>query len=220
MSETGEDREYFAAAEAAFIRRRGTPFLLSPRDFEFLREWRALGVPIEAVEQGIDDAFSRREERGALGRVNSLAYCRDAVLLAWERRSEASIGKGSGRAETEIEAAAILAALEARLEEIASARPELAESLQSARRSLARLGGSSRDAASVEESLARLDKRLAGALYDALGEADRGRIDAEVVAQLARARVRLDDETAEKTARALRRRAVREAVGLPRLTLL
>jgi hypothetical protein len=33
MSETGEDRAYYAAAEAAFIRRRGTPFLLSPRDF-------------------------------------------------------------------------------------------------------------------------------------------------------------------------------------------
>jgi hypothetical protein len=30
----------------------------------------------------------------------------------------------------------------------------------------------------------------------------------------------MDDETAEKTSRALRRRAVREAVGLPRLSLL
>ena len=38
--------------------------------------------------------------------------------------------------------------------------------------------------------------------------------------QLARARVRMDDETAEKTSRALRRRAVREAAGLPRLSLL
>lgn len=220
MSETGEDREYFAAAEAAFIRRRGTPFLLSPRDFEFLREWRALGVPIEAIEQGIDDAFSRREERGAIGRVNSLAYCRDAVLLAWERRSEASIGKGTGRAEPELEAGAVLAGFSARLAEISSARPELAPALESAGRSLARLEASGRDAASVEESLARLDKRLAGAIYDALPLPDRVSIDADVAAQLARARVRLDDETAEKTARALRRRAVREAIGLPRLTLL
>ena len=220
MSETGEDREYFAAAEAAFIRRRGTPFLLSPRDFEFLREWRALGVPIEAIEQGIDDAFSRREERGAIGRVNSLAYCRDAVLLAWERRSEASIGKGTGRAEPELESGAALAGFSARLAEISSGRPELATALESARRSLAKLQASGRDAASVEESLARLDKRLAGAIYDALPEPDRVSIDAEVAAQLARARVRLDDETAEKTGRALRRRAVREAIGLPRLTLL
>ena len=44
MSATGEDRAYYEAAEAAFIRRRGTPFLLSPQDFALLKEWRTLGV--------------------------------------------------------------------------------------------------------------------------------------------------------------------------------
>ncbi|MFY9552054.1 MAG: hypothetical protein WAU32_12950, partial [Thermoanaerobaculia bacterium] len=82
MSETAEDRAYYAAAEAAFIRRRGTPFLLSPTDFALLKEWRALGVPLEAIEAGIDEAFTRREDRRAVGRVNSLSYCRDAVLEA------------------------------------------------------------------------------------------------------------------------------------------
>ena len=219
MSETEADREFFAAAEAAFIRRRGTPFLLSPKDFEFLKEWRALGVPIEAIEQGIDDAFSRREERGAVGRVNSLSYCRDAVLLAWERRSEAVVGRGTGRAVESPPAAAALAAFATRLGEIASARPDLAAPLESARRSLVRLADSDRDPVSVEEALVRLDKRLANAVYDGLNEPERARIDAEVAQQLARARVRMDDETAEKTSRALRRRAVREAAGLPRLSL-
>ena len=220
MSETEADREFYAAAEAAFIRRRGTPFLLSPKDFEFLKEWRALGVPIEAIEQGIDDAFSRREERGAVGRVNSLSYCRDAVLLAWERRSEAMVGRGAGRAVEAPPAAAALAGFATRLSEIAASRPELAEPLESARRSLMRLADSGREPASVEEALVRLDKRLANAVYEALGEPDRARIDADVARQIARARVRMDDETAEKTSRALRRRAVREAAGLPRLSLL
>src|SRR4030095_8918982 len=100
MTETEEDRAYFAAGEAAFIARRGTAFLLSPRDFALLKEWRALGIPIEAVVVGIDDAFSRREERGASGRINSLSYCRDAVLSAWERRAETAVGRGGGRSET------------------------------------------------------------------------------------------------------------------------
>src|ERR1700682_2604255 len=95
MSETEEDRAFFAAAEAAFIRRRGTPFLLSPTDFALLKQWRALGVPLEAVETGIDDAFTRREERSAIGRVNSLSYCRDAVLEAWERRGGTAAGGGA-----------------------------------------------------------------------------------------------------------------------------
>ncbi|MCA1581602.1 MAG: hypothetical protein LC796_09465 [Acidobacteria bacterium] len=220
MSETGEDSGYFAAAEAAFIRRRGTPFLLSPRDFALLAEWRALGVPVEAIEQGIDDAFSRREERGAAGRVNSLSYCRDAVLGAWERRAEAAIGRGTGRTVQEGNPAASLAALAARLTELADARPDLEAPLASAARSVSRLAASGKDPAAAEDALARLDKRLAGSLYDALPEAERGRVDGDVADQLARARVRLDEETAGKTARALRRRAVREALGVPRLSLL
>ncbi len=107
MSETEADRAFYAAGEAAFIRRRGTPFLLSPRDFALLKQWRALGVPIEAVEQGIDEAFSRREERAATGKVNSLSYCRDAVLAAWERRAESAVGRGEGR-EASPDAAAAL----------------------------------------------------------------------------------------------------------------
>src|SRR5262245_65974379 len=119
MSETEADRAFYGAAESAFIRRRGTPFLLSPRDFALLREWRALGVPIEAIEQGIDDAWSRREERGAVGRINSLAYCRDAVLSAWERRAEAAVGKGKGRAEAAPDAAAAIATLADSLDALA-----------------------------------------------------------------------------------------------------
>src|SRR6185503_5612179 len=94
MSETEEDRSYYQAAEAAFIRRRGTPFLLSPKDFALLKQWRALAVPIEAVAQGIEDAFAKREERAARGRVNSLSYCADAVIEAWERRAQAAVGRG------------------------------------------------------------------------------------------------------------------------------
>src|SRR5262245_48928632 len=135
MSETEADREYYAAGEAAFIRRRGTPFLLSPKDFALLKQWRALGVPINAVEQGIDDAFSRREERQATGRVNSLSYCRDAVLSAWERRAESSVGKGEGRQEP-LDAAGTLARLAERLESVGARRADLREPIEAALRSL------------------------------------------------------------------------------------
>lgn len=220
MSETEADREYFAAGEAAFIQRRGTPFLLSPKDFALLKEWRALGVPIEAVERGIEDAFARREERGAVGRINSLTYCRDAVLAAWERRAEASVGLGTGRVEAEPDAAAGLENLIERLGEVSRRRSDLAAPFDSALRSIVRLRESERSAERIEASLVRLDKRLAGALYEALQEAERGRLDADVEALLTRAGVRLDDSAAEKTARALRRRVLRERLDLPRLTLL
>ena len=220
MSATEEDRAYYEAAEAAFIRRRGTPFLLSPKDFALLREWRALGVPIAAIETGIDDAFTRREERGATGRVNSLSYCRDAVLEAWERLSDAVRGKGEAASGGDVDVPMAIEALSERLRESAARRPELAEPLESARASLARLRGSRKTAEEIEASLARLDRRLAKDLHAALPEEERAAVDAEVSRQLGGALVRMDADAADKTTKTLVRRAVRERLDLPRLTLL
>lgn len=220
MSETEEDRAYYAAGEAAFVARRGTPFLLSPRDFALLKEWRAIGVPIEAVEAGIDEAFGRREERGATGRVNSLAYCRDAVLSAWERRAETAVGRGAGRGESPPSAVApTLGRLAERLDAVARAHPELTAKLDSAGRSLARLAKSSREPGEVEASLARLDRRLCNELVEAIGADERARMEARVEEVLARVRVKMDRETEEKTRRALTRRLLREEFDLPRLSL-
>jgi len=220
MSAIGEDRAYFEAAEAAFIRRRGTPFLLSPSDFALLKEWRALGVPLEAVAAGIDEAFTRREERGAVGRVNSLSYCRDAVLEAWERRAETTRGRGRADALPEPDVKERLAILTRSLEECRARRPEAGGPLASALSSLERLGGSGKPAEQVEAALARLDRKLAKELYDALPEGERQELDHEVTVQLAGASARMDSATLEKTTKALRRRTVRERLELPRLSLL
>jgi hypothetical protein len=220
MSETAEDREYFAAAEAAFVRRRGTPFLLSPKDFALLKEWRGLGVPLEAVEAGIDDAFTRREERGATGKVNSLSYCRDAVLEAWERRAETARGKGGARPDETIEVAAMLGRLVEELGAVGARRPDLAAPIDSARRSLARLEASGKSPEEVEGSLAGLDRRLAKGLAEGLPEKERADLDAEAERMLRGAGGRMDPVTLEKTSKALKRRLLRERLGLPRLSLL
>ena len=220
MSETEEDRRYYQAAEAAFIRRRGTPFLLSPRDFALLQQWRALAVPIEAVEQGIDQAFSRREERPARGRVNSLSYCADAVLEAWERRTEMSVGRGGARTGAEPDVARAIAGFQARLADLAGRRPDLAAPIEAAARSLDRLGKSGKRAGDVETSLARLDKRLAQALAETLPAAEGESLSRGVEDSMKRVSAVMEAGAAERTQRALMRRALREHLGLPRLTLL
>ena len=175
MSATAEDRVYYEAVEAAFIRRRGTPFLLSPSDFALLREWRALGVPLEAVEAGIDEAFTRREERKAVGRVNSLSYCRDAVLerLGTARGDLAGQGRPGRRRSTSTREAALEAlALGLEAARGAAARPRrparVGPGLARAAPGVPRNG-----AEEVEGSLARLDRKLAKELYAGLPEAER-----------------------------------------------
>src|SRR5262249_984715 len=116
MNQTAEGRGYYPAAGAAFIGRAAPPSRLSPQDSAPLKVGGALGVPIESIEQGIDEAFSRREERNATGRINSLSYCRDAVLAAWERRAQASVGRGRDQEESGDPQPA-LASMEAKLAE-------------------------------------------------------------------------------------------------------
>jgi hypothetical protein len=219
MSETAADRDFYAAAEAAFIRRRGTPFLLSPKDFTLLKEWRALGIPIEAVEQGIDEAFSRREERAATGRINSLAYCCDAVLAAWERRAQARVGSGEGRSET-AEAGPALDSLVSRLADLASRRPEVSGPVEAARRSITRLASSGKSPAEIELSLARLDRRLAASLLDVVPDLERTAIANEAAHRVAAASGRMEEAAALRTVHALERRLLRERLDLPRLSLL
>ena len=182
MSETAEDRDYYAAAEAAFVRRRGTPFLLSPRDFALLREWRALGVPLEAIDSGIDEAFTRREERGAVGRVNSLSYCRDAVLLAWERRAETSRGKGSrrpggdgsgGRSPLPCAGSRRISRAWRRGGRTSGRRSRLRDARSRSSRARARRRRRSRARSPG------LDRRLAKSLAEALSEAERAEVDSE-----------------------------------------
>jgi hypothetical protein len=113
-----------------------------------------------------------------------------------------------------------LDSLAARLKGLAAERADLAVPLESALRSLERLGQGSRTHEETENSLARLDRRLPNALLDALAPAERDEIAGRVAALLEPARGRMDVETAEKTGRALTRRLLREELRLPRLTLL
>ena len=210
MSETEADRAYYAAGEAAFIRRRGTPFLLSPRDFALLKQWRALGVPIEAVEQGIDDAFSRREERGATGKVNSLSYCRDAVLAAWERRAESAVGRGEGR-EAAPDAAAALARLPERSPPWRSRRPDLGSR---SRRPRARSSGSQAGSASRERSRSRWRASTASSprrsTRRCLAE-ERAALDAGIEKQLSRCATAWTRRRRERTGKGARPAAAARA---------
>lgn len=75
--------EYFSEVEECFQKSRGTPTLLSTLDWALIESWKEAGVPIEAVRIGIDRAFQRLARRPQPYRkVNSLAYCTQAVLEA------------------------------------------------------------------------------------------------------------------------------------------
>jgi hypothetical protein len=84
---------YFTEIEEHYLRRRGTHLLLSTLDWALIETWKNAGVPLEAVLRGVDEAFDKYDQRPSKPKkVNSLAYCSQAVLAATEDMKEAAVG--------------------------------------------------------------------------------------------------------------------------------
>src|ERR1700731_4888477 len=84
---------YFTEIEEHFQRRRGGILLLSTLDWALIETWKSAGVPLEAVLRGVDDSFDKYDRRPSKSKkVNSLAYCSQAVLAAAEDMKEAAVG--------------------------------------------------------------------------------------------------------------------------------
>lgn len=83
---------YFTEIEERYLQRRGGGLLLSTLDWALIETWKDAGIPLEAALRGIDEAFDRYDQRRSKRKINSLAYCSQAVLGAAEDMKEAAIG--------------------------------------------------------------------------------------------------------------------------------
>jgi len=85
---------YFTEIEEHFQKARGTGlFLLSPLDWALIEAWKNSGIPIEAVLRGIDSAFEKWRKRpvqARIHRVNSLAYCAQAIAAETQALANAT----------------------------------------------------------------------------------------------------------------------------------
>ena len=79
---------YCNQIESFFFRWKSRPGDLSPEDFGRVRQWFENGVPIEAVLEGISDAFRSNQKSRSAGieEVNSLGFCEPFVQRAAEWR--------------------------------------------------------------------------------------------------------------------------------------
>jgi hypothetical protein len=93
---------YFTEIEEHFLRRRGGGLLLSTLDWALIETWKDAGIPLEAALRGIDAAFDKYDQRPSkTKKINSLAYCSQAVLAAAEDMKEAAVGAADDRVENE-----------------------------------------------------------------------------------------------------------------------
>jgi len=84
---------YYTEIEEHFCKRRGTLLTVSTLDWALMTTWKEAGIPLEAVLRGIDAAFEKYERRPSkTQKINGLAYCAQAVLMAAEEMKEAAVG--------------------------------------------------------------------------------------------------------------------------------
>jgi hypothetical protein len=187
--------DYFLEIEAHFAHRRGTPFILSAKDWALMRKWAEDGVPLPVVIEAIDSVFEKNETSGRRKVISSLSYCRHAVKELWDARRDLYVGASGVTPE---------ASPEARLDELASG---LGEPFASRVRELAK----ERSVPKIEQALMDIEREM----IDALVTDDVRRELAAAVGDTSK----LDPKIRARTEEANLRRLVREKFNLPRLTL-
>src|SRR5438093_4381590 len=193
--------QYYREIETHFAMRRGTPFILSAKDWALMKKWHDEGVPLPVVIEAIDSVFEKNETSGRRKVISSLSYCRHAVKELWDERRDMYVGGSDVTPESSPET--LLELLAQRIEEpFASRVRELAKE-----RSVPR----------IEERLMEIERDLINALIASAPDEVAG-LRRDVATSLGDTS-KLDPKIRARTEEANLRRLIREKFGLPRLTL-
>ncbi len=207
---------YYRSIEDAFARLRGTPFLLSPRDFALLQRWWAEEVPLAAVLAGLAEVFAKRRERHD-DPVSSLALCRHAVQRHARRLAAVAVGSEET---PNLDLSQALARCVAQLEEAArrwEKQPALRDGILALAAAVNTLPREAAPAA-LDQTLTHLEAGAVERLAEELPGECRRRAEERIARALAGMEATL--EIVERTRRAVSLREWRRELGLPRLELL
>jgi hypothetical protein len=229
---------YFTEIEEQYLRRRGGGLLLTTLDWALIETWKDAGIPLEAALRGIDSAFDRYDQRPSkTKKVNSLAYCSQAVLSAAEDMKEAAVGVAAQPASSKsgagqgIEPEAIAMFLRHNADLLESAKlPEsagisvhavAAESAATLRK-LAQETENKKSASKLEDlerHLTVLEEKLFAALLAATPDGEIVAVRAQADRELAPYRRKMAAAQIEQLQKQYIHKRLLEKYGLPRLSL-
>ncbi len=232
---------YFTEIEECFRRCRGTPSLLSTLDWAIIESWKEAGLPLEAVITGIERSFQKFAKRPQpFRKVNSLAYCSQAVIQATEEAraadrpgDETSARKagdrGAGAPFSREEILGYLGGNADALKQASSlaqenGQPILAGDLGEAAAALGDiaagdLGQAGANLEEIERRLSALEEKLTASLTRAASVELLAQFRREVDRGLVRYRQRMSAAQIESLERQFSKRRLLEHYRIPRLSL-
>ncbi|MEO8216312.1 MAG: hypothetical protein ABI718_04445 [Acidobacteriota bacterium] len=221
MTESRDDRppepgdDFFLEIESHFAFRRGTPFVLSAKDWALMKSWQDDGVPLPVVLEAIDQCFDKRQETSRRRTISSLSYCRHAVAELWDERRDLHIG-GSETVPEE-SSAERLEALALDLEQSQPGSATLHARLGKAALAVRELT-KGRSVPRMEQELIDIERELLQDLLVLLPPTEGEQLQNEV-GRILSGFVNLDETTIQKTREANLYRLLRKRLGIPRLSL-
>jgi len=223
---------YFTEIEDHFQRRRGSILLLSTVDWALIETWREAGIPLAAVLRGIDSAFDKhdaKKTKRATKKVNGLAWCAQAVMIAYEEMREASVGM---HAQTEVakepaasgfEQERVALHLLACADALRRAKEPCAAALEETAARLEALAAETRAAAPKLEELDRkllvMDEKLFAAILAAEPEQELVALKEQAARELAPYRSRMQALQIRQIEQQFLHKKIVEKYKLPRLSL-
>jgi hypothetical protein len=223
---------YFTEIEEHFQRRRGSGMLLSTLDWALIETWKDAGIPLEAVLRGIDAAFDKHDQRPSRAqKINSLAYCAQAVLAAAEDTKEAAVGTTKSERQTGFEKAEVAVFLRRNAELLEKTTlPEsagvsgqvVAKETASALRGIAAELDSTEGKQRLEDLERKLtvaEEKLFAALLAATPDVQIVTVRAEADRELAPYRSKMSSTQIEQLHKQFVHKRLLEKYGVPRLSL-
>ncbi len=97
---------YYQTIAREFLRRRGAPFFLSPRDLAVIAGWESDRIPLRVVLEGVGRAFDILRVRAHGTRGLPLAFCDAQVRKAMAQHADRGAGRRRSAAAPRSEKAA------------------------------------------------------------------------------------------------------------------
>ncbi len=230
---------YFTEIEHCFQRCRGAPTLLSPLDWALIESWKEAGIPLGAVEVGIERAFEKFKKRPRrFQRINGLGYCAQTVMQAAEEMRAAQVEGGIGVGSTASRAAKPAftaeeiedylkrgaetlekAAQHWRENGEAPVAGDLAEAAAALRRVAADAPPATADLQPLENTLSALEEKLTASVTHAAPVELIAQIRQEVQRGLVSCRQTMTGPQIESLERQFLKKRLFEHYGVPRLSL-
>jgi hypothetical protein len=223
---------YFTEIEEHFQQRRGSGLLLSTLDWALIETWKDAGIPLEGVLRGIDAAFDKYTQRPSKSqKINSLAYCAQAVLVAAEDIKEAAVGTAKSERQTGFDNSEVAAFLRRNAKLLAVAKlpesrgvsgQEVAGETASALREMAAEMDSAKGKPRLEDLERRLtvaEEKLFAVLLAATPDDQIVAVRAEADRELAPYRSKMPGSQIEQLHKQFVHKRLLEKYGVPRLSL-